>query len=79
MGYTPVFNSVFDGTLAGKWPESAVWLTLLALCGKYGHVRQVVEIPVYPAESIGQAACVVMLRSRSLSSASICANASTCM
>ena len=40
---------------------------------------KVVEILVYPAESIGQAACVVMLRSRSLSAASICANASTCM
>jgi hypothetical protein len=40
---------------------------------------KVVEIPVWAPESIGQAACVVMLRSRSLSAASICAKASTCM
>ena len=37
------------------------------------------RFPVWPAESIGQAACVVMLRSRSLSAASICVKASTCM
>lgn len=37
-GYTPVFNSVFDGSLYGKWPDSAVWLTMLALCDKRGNV-----------------------------------------
>ena len=37
-GYTPVFNSVFDGTLYGKWPASAVWLTMLALCDRNGNV-----------------------------------------
>jgi len=37
-GYTPVFNTVFDGSLYGKWPESAVWLTMLALCDKRGNV-----------------------------------------
>lgn len=37
-GYTPVFGSVFDGTLYGKWPASAVWLTMLALCDKRGNV-----------------------------------------
>ena len=40
---------------------------------------KVVEIGVWPPESMGQAGCVVMLRSRSLSAASICAKASTCM
>lgn len=38
-GYTPIFNTVFDGTLCGKWPESAVWLTILALCDKHGEVN----------------------------------------
>ena len=37
-GYTPVFNTVFDGSLYGKWPDSAVWLTMLALCDKRGNV-----------------------------------------
>lgn len=38
-GYTPVFNSIFDGTLCGKWPDSAVWLTMLALCDRHGEVN----------------------------------------
>lgn len=33
-----MFNTVFDGSLYGKWPESAVWLTMLALCDKRGNV-----------------------------------------
>jgi hypothetical protein len=37
-GYTPVFNSVFNGTLYGKWPDSAVWLTMLALCDSKGEI-----------------------------------------
>lgn len=37
-GYTPVFSTVFDGSLYGKWPESPVWLTMLALCDKRGNV-----------------------------------------
>lgn len=30
-GYTPVFDSVFQGTLCGKYPDLPVWLVLLAL------------------------------------------------
>lgn len=37
-GYTPVFCTVFDGSLYGKWPDSAVWLTMLALCDRRGNV-----------------------------------------
>lgn len=37
-GYTPVFATVFDGSLCGKWPDTAVWLTMLALCDKRGNV-----------------------------------------
>lgn len=38
MGYTPVFDSVFEGSLCGKYPETAAWLFLLALADKNGHV-----------------------------------------
>lgn len=37
-GYTPVFDSVFQGTLCGKWPDTGVWLCLLALADRHGHI-----------------------------------------
>jgi hypothetical protein len=37
-GYTPVFDSVFHGTLCGRWPTLPVWLTILPLADKYGHI-----------------------------------------
>lgn len=37
-GYTPVFDSVYAGTLCGRWPTTAVWVTLLPLCDKHGHI-----------------------------------------
>lgn len=37
-GYTPVFRSVFTGSLCGQWPDTAAWLSLLALADKNGHV-----------------------------------------
>lgn len=37
-GYTPVFNSIFDGTLHGKWPQTGVWLALLAMADRHGCV-----------------------------------------
>lgn len=37
-GYTPVFRSVFEGSLCGKYPDTAAWLILLALADKNGHV-----------------------------------------
>lgn len=38
MGYTPVFDSVFKGSLYGKWPDTAAWLCLLALADFRGHI-----------------------------------------
>lgn len=38
MGYTPVFSSVFDGTLHGKWPQTGVWLALLAMADRNGWI-----------------------------------------
>lgn len=37
-GYTPVFRSVFTGSLCGQWPDTAAWLSLLALADKNGEV-----------------------------------------
>jgi hypothetical protein len=37
-GYVPVFDSVFQGTLCGRWPDTGVWLCLLALADKHGHI-----------------------------------------
>lgn len=37
-GYVPVFSSIFQGTLCGKWPDTGVWLCLLALADKNGHI-----------------------------------------
>jgi hypothetical protein len=39
QGYTPVFGSVYAGTLCGKWPAAAVWVSLLPLCDKRGHIE----------------------------------------
>lgn len=37
-GYTPIFDTVFTGTLCGKWPDIGVWLCLLAMADKHGNV-----------------------------------------
>ena len=37
-GYTPVFSSVFTGSLCGKYPDTAAWLFLLALADRHGVV-----------------------------------------
>lgn len=42
-GYTPVFDTVFNGTLCGKWPILPVWLTLLPLADWRGHIDMTPE------------------------------------
>lgn len=37
-GYTPIFRSIFHGTLCGKYPELPVWLVLLALADRHGEI-----------------------------------------
>jgi len=37
-GYTPVFGTVFNGSLCGKWPTTAVWMFFLALADSKGEV-----------------------------------------
>lgn len=38
MGYTPVFSSIYSGTLYGRWPAAAVWASLLPLMDKHGQI-----------------------------------------
>lgn len=38
-GYTPVFSTMYDGTLCGKWPTAAVWASLLPLIDAHGEIR----------------------------------------
>lgn len=40
-GYTPVFSSVFDGTLHGRWPHTGIWVCLLAMADKHGCIDKV--------------------------------------
>lgn len=42
-GYTPVFDSVFEGTLCGRWPTLPVWLTILPMADKNGHIDRTVR------------------------------------
>lgn len=35
-GYTPVFSSIFTGTLFGKYPDLPLWLVLLAMADRHG-------------------------------------------
>lgn len=37
-GYTPVFSSIYDGTLFGKWPTAVVWASLLPLVDAKGEI-----------------------------------------
>lgn len=37
-GYTPVFGSIYQGTLCGKWPDAAVWASILPLCDRHGRI-----------------------------------------
>jgi hypothetical protein len=49
-GYTPVFSTVLDGTLYGKWPHTGVWLCILSQCDHKGEVDMV---PALLANKIG--------------------------
>jgi hypothetical protein len=42
-GYTPVFSSIYDGTLCGKWPTAVLWASLLPLIDARGEIRMSYE------------------------------------
>jgi hypothetical protein len=37
-GYIPIFDTVFNGSMHGKWPTLPVWLTILPLADRHGHI-----------------------------------------
>jgi hypothetical protein len=37
-GYTPLFDTVLDGTLYGKWPHTGIWACLLSQMDKHGNI-----------------------------------------
>lgn len=39
MGYTPAFDTIYTGTLYGKWPMAAVWASLIPLIDKHGQIN----------------------------------------
>jgi hypothetical protein len=49
-GYTPVFDTVLDGTLFGKWPHTGIWVCLLSQCDRRGHID---VVPALIAAKIG--------------------------
>jgi hypothetical protein len=58
-GYTPIFDSVFQGSLCGKYPDLPVWLVLLALQQRGGiidaHPSYIAMISGIPQEDIEKA------------------------
>lgn len=42
-GYTPVFDTVFSGSLYGRYPDTAAWLFMLALADWQGHIDRTPE------------------------------------
>lgn len=43
MGYTPVFDSIYTGTLYGRWPAAPVWASLLPLLDRHGRLDMSIE------------------------------------
>jgi hypothetical protein len=39
MGYTPAFDSIYTGTLFGRWPMAAVWGSLIPLIDPKGQIN----------------------------------------
>lgn len=42
-GYTPVFDTVFSGSLYGRYPDTAAWLFMLAMADWQGHIDRTPE------------------------------------
>lgn len=49
-GYTPIFDTVLDGTLFGKWPHTGIWVCLLSQCDRGGNID---VVPSLLAAKIG--------------------------
>lgn len=42
-GYNVTFETIFEGTLCGRWPDTGVWLCLLAMRDRNGHIDKTPE------------------------------------
>lgn len=58
-GYTPIFDSVFRGSLCGKYPDLPVWLVLLAMMERGGivdaHPAHIARMSGIPQQDIEEA------------------------
>lgn len=63
-GYTPVFDSVYHGTLCGRWPTLPVWLTILPMADKHGHIdlthQAISALTGWPIDLLKQAIAELM-------------------
>jgi hypothetical protein len=39
-GYTPLFGSMLEGTLYGRWPHTGIWACLLSLVDQHGTINK---------------------------------------
>lgn len=40
MGYTPLFSTMLEGTLYGRWPHTGIWACLLSLVDQHGQINK---------------------------------------
>lgn len=63
-GYTVVFDSVYDGTLCGKWPALPVWLSILPMADKDGKIDKtytaISKVTGWPIEILKQGIAELM-------------------
>lgn len=43
MGYTPLFDTLLNGTMYGKWPHNGIWALLLSRASREGLINEVPE------------------------------------
>jgi hypothetical protein len=58
-GYTPLFSSLFQGSLCGKFPDLYVWMVMLGLANRHGevdcHPSYIASVAGIPADEVGEA------------------------
>ena len=71
-GYTPLFGSMFKGSMAGRWPDTGIWCALLAMADRNGeidctpeYISLVTGCPVADVEAVIARLCAPDPKSRS--------------
>lgn len=63
-GYTPVFGSIYSGSLFGQWPAAAVMASILPLCDSQGridlHTKAIASMTGWPQELLEQGMAQLM-------------------